>query len=424
MNDAGDVIVVGAGIAGLCAARRLADAGLRVTLFEERPEIGGSARPGWLASGGDRGLLGFLAAANLRDHALVAARGFFLGPAGVLSPVPTEGALPPGLWGTRLRLPRLARLLSDIGSATLQIGRAERAARFDDRSVEELGRLYLGGRAAAEWLEPWLASRAPTDARRASRVAALLALVNRRDAPLYALRRPPALADARWVLGVETRCRAAVDRVELDSGVRVRSGGEAFRARALVLAVPIPKLLTLGRELWTRPQRHALAALQSDAAASWRCALSSLRGPFEGAPPDTIASLRVPRSRSRHVGALCVDHERGELRASLRAAAKVSPAELAEHIEGLVPGLYLDLANAGFESDERPCFRVGRYRAIANARRLTAAFPSLFLAGEAWSEGTLEGAAQSGSRAATEVIEYLAPHTSDSSARASQSLSL
>lgn len=35
-------LVVGGGIAGLCAARDLAAAGLRVTLVEARPQFGGS----------------------------------------------------------------------------------------------------------------------------------------------------------------------------------------------------------------------------------------------------------------------------------------------------------------------------------------------------------------------------------------------
>ena len=42
-SDAGDVIVVGAGLAGLAAARRLAGAGRRATVLEARPHAGGRA---------------------------------------------------------------------------------------------------------------------------------------------------------------------------------------------------------------------------------------------------------------------------------------------------------------------------------------------------------------------------------------------
>jgi phytoene dehydrogenase-like protein len=43
MTD-GSVVVAGAGLAGLVAARRLADAGADVTLYEERPDVGGRVR--------------------------------------------------------------------------------------------------------------------------------------------------------------------------------------------------------------------------------------------------------------------------------------------------------------------------------------------------------------------------------------------
>jgi len=43
MTD-GSVVVAGAGLAGLVAARRLADAGADVTVYEERPDVGGRVR--------------------------------------------------------------------------------------------------------------------------------------------------------------------------------------------------------------------------------------------------------------------------------------------------------------------------------------------------------------------------------------------
>lgn len=415
MTDAGDVIVVGGGVAGLCAARGLADAGLRVTLFEARGEIGGVARSGWLASGGDRGLLDFLEAATLRDDALGPARGAFLGAAGALSAARTEGAPPPGLWATRWRLTRLARVLQGM-RPKLALDRPEDAACFDDRSVEEFGRLYLGRRAAPEWLEPWLASRAPIDARRASRVVALRALAHRGDAPLYVLRAAPALAEPRWTRGIHVRCGVAIDRVELASGVFVRCGAEHFSARALVLAVPVPAALAIAAEIWTGPQRSALAALRTETSTTWRCSLRGVPSGSAGLVSDAAMTLRVSRERSRSIAALCIDLESGELRASLRAAAASSPASdvLAEHIEGLLPGLYLDFAKAELDRVAQPCFEVGRYRAIATARRLTRVSPALALAGDGWSEATLEGAAQSGSRAAREVIDFLRPRASGS----------
>ncbi len=41
MNDPTDVLIIGGGIAGLTAARKLTEAGLRVTLLEARDRLGG-----------------------------------------------------------------------------------------------------------------------------------------------------------------------------------------------------------------------------------------------------------------------------------------------------------------------------------------------------------------------------------------------
>jgi monoamine oxidase len=41
LNDTVDTIVLGAGIAGLIAARSLAEAGRRVTILEAQPQVGG-----------------------------------------------------------------------------------------------------------------------------------------------------------------------------------------------------------------------------------------------------------------------------------------------------------------------------------------------------------------------------------------------
>ena len=375
MSEGVDVIVVGAGIAGLCAARELVDRGLRVTLFEARDRIGGEARAGWVASGGDRALLRFLDASGLRDDALAPAQAVHLGAAGKFRVGGGEGAVPPGQWEIRLRRGRLDRVVAPMRER-LQLAAPEAAAAFDDRSVEALGRLYLGREAATRWLEPWLASRAPAEGATTSRVSSLLALVHRERAPVMVLKSAPVLSDSRWTRGIEFHCDAAVDRVELHPSPAVRCRGMRRGARALVLALPPERVIPLGADVWSRAQQCALGSLCSAESLYWS---ESIR---EGATSAALAirpsALRLSRTQSPWVASLSLDPVAGRVRAALRETAAPSSAELAAHVEGLLPGLQLERGAAGLTSSLRPRFPVGAYRALAHARRRTRELAPLF----------------------------------------------
>ncbi len=399
-------------MAGLCAARHLADAGLRVELFEAQDELGGAARPGWLTGGADEALLEFLSVAGLRRDALEPARVFDVGAGGVLQPAASDDALPPGLYRTRLRLPRFRRVLAGMRGALCR-DTPERAARYDDRSIEALAALYLGPAAATQWLEPWLATRAPADAQRTSRVAALLPLAGRRGGPLYALHAPPSRDRPGWTRGVELRCGARVDAIAREAGLVVRAGGETRRPRAVVLAVPVAVIAEVAASLLGRPLARALDALAGRPSATLWCPLrrGAERSRVDG---EGIAALRVARERSAAIAGMTIDVEQGLARASLRdgyaqgiPGRAASPAELVAHLEELLPGIYGDARRATLTHDTRAHFDVGRYRALARARRLVAELPDVFVAGEAWSEATLEGAAQSGRRAARDLLAHL-----------------
>ncbi len=72
-----------------------------------------------------------------------------------------------------------------------------------------------------------------------------------------------------------------------------------------------------------------------------------------------------------------------------------------------MPGLRVDAEASHLVRARRAVFPVGRYRAIARARRRVARTAGLFVAGERWAEASVEGAAASGTRAAREMIAFL-----------------
>ncbi len=179
------VAVVGAGIAGLGTAWRLAQRGFQVSLFEREQQPGGRARPatregftiersGAIVSAADRALLSWIRELDLPE---------------LLPPRPVVSALAHGdrvqvidfrsflgiarIPGIRihqaLRLLRLPRLVARYGNR-IDAERPEHAASLDDRSLADFGRLYFGTRVVEHWMGPLVTRASLADPREASRV--------------------------------------------------------------------------------------------------------------------------------------------------------------------------------------------------------------------------------------------------------------
>ncbi|MET9856234.1 protoporphyrinogen oxidase [Streptomyces sp. NPDC006450] len=286
---AGHVVVIGGGIAGLAAAHRLLGQGLRVTLLEAGPRLGGKLRSGELA--GLRVDLGAESVLARRPEALELARAVGLGGAlqppatatarlwtrGVLRPLPgghvmgVPGDLAPLAASGVLSAEGLARAGAEDALAPEEIGEDVAlgeyvAARLGhevvDRLVEPLlGGVYAGNayRISMRAAVPQLFEAARSHASLGEGVRELQARAARagQTGPVFSGidggigRLPLAVAEA---------CRAAGARILLDTpaheltrtatGWRVVAdapgGAEAIEAAGVVLAVqagPAARLL-------------------------------------------------------------------------------------------------------------------------------------------------------------------------------------
>lgn len=286
---AGHVVVIGGGIAGLAAAHRLLAEGLRVTLLEAGPRLGGKLRSGELAGlGVDLGAESVLAR---RPEALELARAVGLGealqpPATATARLWTRGALRPLPGGHVMGVPGdlaplaasgvlsaegLARAGAEVEAAPGEIGEDVAlgeyvAARLGhevvDRLVEPLlGGVYAGNayRISMRAAVPQLFEAARSHASLGEGVRELQARAARagQTGPVFSGidggigRLPLAVAEA---------CRAAGARILLDSPAReltrtatgwrviadAPGGAEAIEADGVVVAVqagPAARLL-------------------------------------------------------------------------------------------------------------------------------------------------------------------------------------
>ncbi|MEV5105986.1 protoporphyrinogen oxidase [Streptomyces massasporeus] len=274
----GQVVVIGAGIAGLAAAHRLLERGARVTVLEASDRVGGKLLPGEVA--GARVDLGAESMLARRPEAVALAREVGLAdrlqpPATATASLWTRGALRPFPKGHVMGVPGTASALAGVLSEE-GLARIERDAELprtdvgDDVAVGEYVARRLGREVVDRLLEPMLGGVYAGDAYRISMRSAVPQLFQvarthtsltegvrelqakaaaaRQTGPVFMGIRggigtlPLAVADSVRARGGEIFTRTPVTELRRTSegGWQVGSGERAWRADAVVVAAPAP----------------------------------------------------------------------------------------------------------------------------------------------------------------------------------------
>jgi oxygen-dependent protoporphyrinogen oxidase len=436
------VIVIGAGLAGLAAARRLRERECQVTLLERSDRAGGRAsseeREGFCFDSGahqvcatDRNLLGLIASAGLeeqflplRPFRLAQVRGgesLPIDPVGLLG-----GARLPGVrLHEALRLARLARILRRF-RGILDPHRPESAARLDDRSIADFTRLYFGASVLEAWVAPFAADSSLCDPDSTSRVLFLLRCVARGYAPAGTLR--SGLADLAQALvpGDATRLGADVRALE-PAGERITvhcaqaDGERSIDGDAVVIATPAPVARGIADPLLETAERGFLARARHVAAIVVAvaldrtvvgCATRTRIPASEGWPVAIIAvqpgGAGAPAPEGKEL-ALLIANERFS-RTHLEESDEIVERDLVGLLQRLHPGSSSAVRFSAVRRHPRayPRFDVGRYREIARFRKLErdlrAEGRRLYFAGDYLVDPSLEGAVTSGLRAADQIL--------------------
>ncbi|MEU6470292.1 protoporphyrinogen oxidase [Streptomyces massasporeus] len=274
----GQVVVIGAGIAGLAAAHRLLERGARVTVLEASDRVGGKLLPGEVA--GARVDLGAESMLARRPEAVALAREVGLAdrlqpPATATASLWTRGALRPFPKGHVMGVPGTASALAGVLSEE-GLARIERDAELprtdvgDDVAVGEYVARRLGREVVDRLLEPMLGGVYAGDAYRISMRSAVPQLFQvarthisltegvrelqakaaaaRQTGPVFMGIRggigtlPLAVADSVRARGGEILTRTPVTELRRtpEGGWQVGSGERVWRADAVVVAAPAP----------------------------------------------------------------------------------------------------------------------------------------------------------------------------------------
>ncbi|AMW13537.1 protoporphyrinogen oxidase [Streptomyces qaidamensis] len=281
----GQVVVIGAGIAGLAAAHRLLERGARVTVLEASGRVGGKLLPGEVA--GARVDLGAESMLARRPEAVALAREVGLAdrlrpPATATASLWTRGALRPFPKGHVMGVPGTASALAGVVSeeGLARIGRDAELPRTevgDDVAVGEYVAQRLGREVVDRLLEPMLGGVYAGDAYRISMRSAVpqlfqvarthtsltegvrelqaRAAADRQTGPVFMGIRggigtlPLAVAESVRARGGEILTRTPVTELRRtpEGGWQVRSGEREWLADAVVLAAPAPAAARLLR---------------------------------------------------------------------------------------------------------------------------------------------------------------------------------
>ncbi|WP_369232670.1 protoporphyrinogen oxidase [Streptomyces sp. R21] len=245
-TDTGHVVVIGGGIAGLAAAHRLLDQGVRVTVLEASGRLGGKLLPGEIA--GARVDLGAESMLARRPEAVGLAREVGLAdrlqpPATATASIWTRGALRPMPKGHVMGVPGTAAALSGVLSEE-GLHRIEREVDLprtevgDDVAVGEYVAARLGREVVDRLVEPLLGGVYAGDAYRISMRAAVPQLFEaaRTHASLTeAVRAVQARAAAAQQTGpVFTGIEGGIGRLPLAVAESVRARGGEIRLNSPV----------------------------------------------------------------------------------------------------------------------------------------------------------------------------------------------
>jgi protoporphyrinogen/coproporphyrinogen III oxidase len=392
-------IVVGAGLAGLAAAHRLTALGHDVTALEARARPGGKHARVSLADGEYEAWPGWLPPRAPAFAELAAELG-----------VEAELARTPQRWSLRealgrsplapLRLRRVAVLATWLGGA-LDPDTPWRDTRLDDRSAADFCRVYLGRRALAQLVEPWLEACFGLSAENTSRQLLFALLEPAGELGLDRLRGTGRLAEALAAKLGDLRCARRVARVARDGRSIELDDGARLDCDTVVLAVSAAEA---GRLLGTRAPAEAVAFEQLRAQSALVLALATKTG--FGPAEESLWFA------ARDGGELAAIHRSGPRLLQLvarpglfeRHGHRPDP-ELAhfllESAERELPGLADAVAGVRLHRfpASLPGFAVGHYRALA--RLLSDPTPSgVQLAGDWCAAPHVEGELASGLAAA------------------------
>lgn len=447
MADHLHVIVIGAGLAGLAAARQLRAAGLRVTVLERACEVGGRARSALVE--GCRVELGaeFLASFYTRTMALLDE----LGMRRELRRIPRSTAILRNgrlfsLWpnarvaftpliGSRHKL-ALSYLLGSLvrHGPLLDLHAFHRAHPIDDMAISEYAHAHLSAELLEYVLQPALSGifyYTPEQTSRALLLQVLRAGLSRpAGMQLFTLREGLGQLSRTMAAGLELRLDAEVELVEPnDAGgyrVQFRQRGVAseLRADALVMATTapvVPQLLPwLGaarREFFAAIQYSASANLAVVTRAHLPRNFYGLLFPRRETPYLASATVQTVKDRAaapRGRDVICL-HLSGLAAAALRdcddaTLAKLLLAELAR----LTPRY--DPRPLAFQQlfrcpEALPLFDVGHFRRLQRFAAGEIEQKRLVFAGDYLGGPFVEGAIVSGEQAATRLLARLKSET-------------